>query len=94
MRCDLEGSLARSKWWRRAVEGEGVEVVAVAAAGAEDDLRASSSSSLSSTFNSILLGFLLSISETLSSPRLRFTASLLSNVPSTHIFILHHYFSV
>ena len=59
-----EGSLARSKWWRRVVEAGGVE----AELEVEVDLRASSSSSLSSTFTSILLGFLLSISQPRSLP--------------------------
>lgn len=61
---DLEdGSLVRSKWWRRDV----VEVALVVAVTEEEEaerLRASSSSSLSSILTSIFDGFLLSISAT------------------------------
>lgn len=53
-----EGSLARSKWWRRVVDAVGVEVAEVVVVEVEVDLRAPSSSSLSSTLTSILLGFL------------------------------------
>ena len=71
-----EGSLARSKWWRRVVDAVGVEVaeVVVVVVEVEVDLRAPSSSSLSSTLTSILLGFLLSISEARSLVRPRFAS--------------------
>ncbi|KAI5320695.1 hypothetical protein L3X38_040403 [Prunus dulcis] len=58
MRCVLEeGSLGRSRWWRRAVAA-----VVVEAEAAAERLRASSSSSLSSILSWILVGFRLSIS--------------------------------
>lgn len=69
-----EGSLARSKWWRRVVDAVGVEVAEVVVVEVEVDLRAPSSSSLSSTLTSILLGFLLSISEARSLVRPRFAS--------------------
>lgn len=70
-----EGSLARSKWWRRVVDAVGVEVAeVVVVVEVEVDLRAPSSSSLSSTLTSILLGFLLSISEARSLVRPRFAS--------------------
>ena len=70
-----EGSLARSKWWRRVVDVVGVEVAeVVVVVEVEVDLRAPSSSSLSSTLTSILLGFLLSISEARSLVRPRFAS--------------------